>query len=67
MLQRLQPSDHRFDPRTHLFVLLQESGALAGEGFMSLAQGAVLLTQLFQSREQLIDASGETSELGFQN
>lgn len=34
---------------------------------MPLAQCAVLLAQLFQSREQLIDASGETPELGFQN
>ncbi len=55
MLHRLQATDHRFDARAHLLVLLQERGTLGHHRILPLAQGTVLLVQLRDRTEQLIE------------
>ncbi len=63
MLQGLQPPDHRFNSRTHLFILVQKRCALSGQRFVSLTQRAVLFLQVFDSGDQLFDSLCESHQL----
>ena len=50
LLQRLQPRDHRLDPRARLLVLGQQLRALAGQLLLLLAQAAVLVGEALRVR-----------------
>jgi hypothetical protein len=63
MLQGLQPTDHGLDTRAHLFVLVHQRGAFAGEGLVARAQRAILVLQMLDDRNQLLDPFREPREL----
>src|SRR5690606_16890355 len=64
LFQRLQPRDHRLDPRARLLVLGQQLRALAGQLFLLLAQALVLLLELARAFDQRVHPRGDVVELG---
>ena len=62
MLHCLESADHRFDPRTHLFVLLQQGCTFGGEPIEPLTQSAIFLAQLSGQQDQFIEAGFEKAQ-----
>ncbi len=63
MLQSLQSPDHCLYPGAHLFILVEERGALVCKGFVPLAEGSVLLLQLPHRSREFLDSLVEAPEL----
>src|SRR5688572_29926368 len=63
MLHGLEATDHRLHARAHLLVLLQEPGAIIGEGLMPLTQCPILLLESLDACQQLFDALFQPREL----
>ena len=66
MLQSFESADHRLDAGANLFVALQQRRPLAGEIFLPMTQGAILLAQLCDHREQFLELPLEALEFRFQ-
>lgn len=63
LFHRLEPADHCFDPRSNLFVFLQESCTLGGQCVLALLQGDVFTLQLVAYLNQRVNALLEPLKL----
>src|SRR5690606_10739584 len=64
LLPRLEPRDHRRDPRARLIVLRQALRAIPSGLPLLLSQRPGLLGVLLRTRAQAVDARGQGAELG---